>query len=213
MRKMQKGAAITGGVFAILSALLSLFPITGYIRTQAGAAAYLNLFAGVLLAVLLGVALFRGKVDVFAGVVFGLNALWKLIALITLWKLKDLIGNLMGGTYLYLIGIGNLAVGAALVLMTLLCFRVMGKQKLLTVLLAAGGSLITVIGTVSGMMGNVDMSSPSAITAAILTAIASSLGAVMGALPVVMAALAVCGCKEPEAAEPCVVCQEPEVVE
>ena len=100
-----------------------------------------------------------------------------------------------------------------LILMILLCFRVMGKQKLLTVLLAAGGSLITVIGTVSSMMGDVDMSSPSAITAAILTAIASSLGAVIGALPVVMAALAVCGCKEPEAAEPCVVCQEPEVVE
>lgn len=213
MRKMQKGAAITGGVFAVLSALLSLFTITNYIRTQAGAAAYLNLFAGTLLTVLLGVALFRGKVDVFAGVVFGLNALWKLIALIALWKLKDLIVNLMGGTYLYLIGIGNLAVGAALVLMTLLCFRVMGKQKLLTVLLAAGGSLITVIGTVSGMMGNVDMSSPGGIFAAITEAIASSLGAVMGALPVVMAALAVCGCKEPEAAEPCVVCQEPEVVE
>lgn len=202
MRKMQKGAAIVGGVFAFLSALLSLFAITGYIRTQAGAAAYLNLFAGVLLTVLLGVALFRGKVDVFAGVVFGLNALW---------KLKALIGNLMGGTYLYFIG--NLAVGAALVLMTLLCFRVMGKQKLLTVLLAAGGSLITVIGTVSGMMGNVDMTNPSAITAAIITAIMSSLGAVMGALPVIMAALAVCGCKEPEAAEPCVVCQELEVVE
>lgn len=202
MRKMQKGAAITGGVFAILSALLSLFAITGYIRIQAGAAAYLNLFADTLLTVLLGVALFRGKVDVFAGVVFGLNALW---------KLKALIGNLVGGTYLYLIG--NLAVGAALILMTLLCFRVMGKQKLLTVLLAAGGSLITVTDTVSGMMGIVDMSSPGGILAAITTAIASSLGAVMGALPVVMAALAVCGCKEPEAAEPCVVCQEPEVVE
>lgn len=202
MRKMQKGAAIVGGIFAIFSAVLSLFAVVSYIRVHAGAAAYVNLFAGVLLAVLLGVALFRGKVDVFAGVVFGLNALW---------KLKALIGNLMGGTYLYFIG--NLAVGAALILMTLLCFRVMGKQKLLTVLLAAGGSLITVIGTASSMMGNVDMSSPSAITAAILTAIASSLGALMGALPVIMAALAVCGCKEPEAAEPCVICQEPEAVE
>ena len=201
MRKMQKGAAVVGGIFAIFSAVLSLFAITGYIRIQAGAAAYLNLFAGVLLAVLLGVALFRGKVDVFAGVVFGLNALW---------KLKALISNLVTGEYLYFIG--NLAVGAALVLMTLLCFRVMGKQKLLTVLLAAGGSLITVIGTVSGMMGSVDMSSPGGILAAILTAVATSLGALVGALPVIMAALAVCGCKEPEAAEPCVICQEPEVV-
>lgn len=202
MRKMQKGAAIVGGIFAIFSAVCSLFAITSYIRVHAGAAAYLNLFAGVLLAVLLGVALLRGKVDMFAGVIFGLNALW---------RMKSLISNLVTGEYLYFIG--NLAIGAALILMTLLCFRVMGKQKLLTVLLAAGGSLITVIGTVSGMMGNVDMSSPGGIFTAILTAIAFSLGAVVGALPLIMAALAVCGCKEPEAAEPCVICQEPEVVE
>ena len=131
MRKMSKGAAITGGIFCIISLLVSLFSlVTNIINyNRMGISDMIgtlltSTIPGLLVFVLLAIVLFRRKADTFAGVIFillGGYALFSLIGNVTAFSSYKISG--ISPTPLYFALVGNLVRGVVYILMAVHCFR------------------------------------------------------------------------------------------
>ena len=202
MRKMVKGAAIVGGVFSIIAALMSVTSIISLIRFQAPAAAYISSIAGILLSVLLAVILFRGKADGFAGVICLLHVPMHLSAVISnILTISVYLG--MGETGRAISGgvnaLAALVKTLAFVLMAVQCFRKQGGKSMACVFAAIAAAVLAVISTVGMNLVSV-LGFGAGIELIFSAVIPALLGAVIGALPLIFAGIAIGGSTVPEPA-------------
>ena len=202
MRKMVKGAAIVGGVFSIIAALMSVTSIISLIRFQAPAATYISSITGILLSILLAVILFRGKADGFAGVICLLHVPMHLSAVISnILTISVYLG--MGETGRALFGgvnaLAALVKTLAFVLMAVQCFRKQGGKSMVCIFAAIAAAVLAVISTVGMNLVSV-LGFGAGIELIFSAVIPALLGAVIGALPLIMAGIAIGGSTVPEPA-------------
>ena len=208
MRKMAKGAAITGAVFCILSMLPSLFSMvttifdpSRYGNPEVVTSLLLSNIPGVLVFLFLAIVLFRRKADVFAGVIF---------ILLGAYALFSVVGNVVSISTYKMVGIsltplffaigGNLIRGVVYILMAVHCFR---KDAGKTPLYGIG---FIVVGLISGAQTVIQFASNGIFSynpgAAVISLIPVVLGVVIGALPLMLAGFAVGNAKADAPVDP-----------
>ena len=208
MRKMAKGAAITGAVFCIISILFSLIGLLSNIAnyTRLGHDAMITSLLtsnipALLVFVFLAIVLFRRKADVFAGVIF---------ILLGAYALFSVVGNVVSISAYKMVGIsltplffaigGNLIRGVVYILMAVHCFR---KDAGKTPLYGIG---FIVVGLISGAQTVIQFASNGIFSynpgAAVISLIPVVLGVVIGALPLMLAGFAVGNAKADAPVDP-----------
>ena len=197
MRKMAKGAAITGAVFCILSMVTSLFSmittissVSRYGNPEAVTSLLLSNIPGVLVFLFLAIVLFRRRADVFAGVIFILLGVYALVNVVSVAISFPIITRGGMSPIPYICGMaGNLVRGVVYILMAVHCFRKnAGKTPLygigfIVVALLATAQTVTLMTANGAFYGDTAM--------AVIALIPTVIGCIIGALPLILAGFAV----------------------
>ncbi len=149
MRKMAKGAAITGGVFAVLFFLANIliFAVQIIMGTMLPVTFVITVLEMVT-TLLLGIALFRCKADAFAAIVCLLNVPLNLYhginSIISVNGMLDAERGLAALVYGLRSAAAWIEIGA-LILMAVQCFRKKGGKDMLCAVFAAIAAVLSVV--------------------------------------------------------------------
>lgn len=211
MRKMAKGAAIPGGVFAVLFFLFSILSIVSMFVVSANLAIYtvLTNLINMVTVLVLGIALFRGKADAFAAIVCLLNIplnLW--IGINNIRNISNYL-DLGRDKAAFASGLNSAAAWveiAVLILMVIQCFRKNGGKDTLCAVLGPVSAVLSVVAALG--MVNVtnallfEQESLNAIAILTVTAVTSGMMALLKKLPLALGALAIGLSKDVQPAAP-----------
>ena len=197
MRKMAKGAAITGAVFCILSMVTSLFSMittffsaSRYGNPEGVTSLLLSNIPNVLVFLFLAIVLFRRKADTFAGVIFillGVYGLFSCAGNIAAISAYQMVGLPLAPLYFAIVS--NLLRAVLYILMAVHCFRKNGGK---TPLYGIGFIVVGLVATAQTVIqfaanGMFEYNPGAAVIALIPTVI----GGIIGALPLILAGFAV----------------------
>lgn len=208
MRKMAKGAAITGAVFCIVSLLFSLIGLLINIanHSRMGHTEMIgNLLAtnipALLVFVFLAIVLFRRKADTFAGVIFillGVYGLFNFVGNITAISTYQMVGLPLAPLFFAIVS--NLLRAVLYILMAVHCFRKNGgKTPLYGIGFIVVGLVATAQTVIQFAANGMFEYNPGA---AVISLIPVVLGAVIGALPLILAGFAVGNAKAATPVDP-----------
>ena len=197
MRKFSKGAAITGGIFCIISLVVSLISmlvnIANYSRMGISnmiPTLLTSNIPGLLVFILLAIVLFRRRADVFAAVIFILAGIYALVNVVSVAATLSVITNGGMSPVPYVCGMaGNLIRGIVYILMAVHCFR---KNAGKTPLYGIGFILVAIL----SIANSVTLLTSNGVfygdtTTALITIIPMVIGGIIGALPLILVGFAV----------------------
>jgi len=208
MRKMAKGAAITGAVFCIVSLLFSLIGLLTNIAnySRMGHTEMIGNLLGtnipaLLVFVFLTIVLFRRKADTFAGVIFillGVYGLINFVGNITAISTYQMVGLPLAPLFFSIVS--NLLRAVLYILMAVHCFRKNGGK---TPLYGIGFIVVGLVATAQTVIqfaanGMFDYNPG----AAVITLIPTVIGGIIGALPLILTGFAVGNAKAATPVDP-----------
>ena len=210
MRKMAKGAAITGGVFAVLFFLFNILGLVSLlIMGNAAPVTFVITVLEMVTTLLLGIALFRCKADAFAAIVCLLNVPLNLYhGINSIISVNGMLAAERGMAAL-VYGLRSAAAWieiAALILMAVQCFRKKGGKDMLCAVFAAIAAVLSVV--VSLGISNIinwpfiEREGMEVVRLILPTIIVSAVETVFGKIPLALGGLAIGNSKVEEPATP-----------
>lgn len=210
MRKMAKGAAITGGVFAVLFFLFNILGLVSMlIMGNVAPVTFVITVLEMVTTLLLGIALFRCKADAFAAIVCLLNVPLNLYhGINSILSVNGMLAAERGMAAL-VYGLRSAAAWieiAALILMAVQCFRKKGGKDMLCAVFAAIAAVLSVV--VSLGISNIinwpfiEREGMEVVMLILPTIIVSAVETVFGKIPLALGALAIGNSKVEEPATP-----------
>ena len=210
MRKMAKGAAITGGVFAVLFFLFNILGLVSMLIVgNVAPVTFVITVLEMVTTLLLGIALFRCKADAFAAIVCLLNVPLNLYnGINSIISVNGMLAAERGMAAL-VYGLRSAAAWieiGALILMAVQCFRKKGGKDMLCAVFAAIAAVLSVV--VSLGISNIinwpfiEREGMEVVMLIVPTIIVSAVETVFGKIPLALGALAIGNSKVEEPAAP-----------
>lgn len=210
MRKMAKGAAITGGVFAVLFFLVNILTFSVQIIMGSMPPVILAITGlNMVTTLLLGIALFRCKADAFAAIVCLLNVPLNLYNGINSILSFNGMLDAERGMAAFVYGLRSAAAWieiAALILMAVQCFRKKGGKDMLCAVFAAIAAVLSVVVSLGiSSITNwsfIEQEGMGAIMLVMSSVIVSAVNTLFNKIPLALGGLAIGNSKVEEPAAP-----------